>query len=344
MNHVLIQLRNIEKSFGKQRIINGLNLDIDDGEFLTLLGPSGCGKTTLLRMINGFETPDKGQVLLDGKNQSEIPPNKRQVNTVFQSYALFPHLNVRDNIAFALKMKGADKDEIKKRVDEVMELTDLEALAERRPSKLSGGQQQRVAIARSLVNKPKVLLLDEPLGALDLKLRKQMQIELRKMQKQLGITYVYVTHDQEEALTISDRIVVMNKGNIEQAGAPLEIYYNPKTRFVADFLGESNFFEGRVEDGKFIYSDIQIPVDEADGRARLLSVRPEFVRISRKKPDGFCLEARVNSITYLGHTNRIELELAGGKLIYALDESDTVKNIENVYISWNSCDCRLITK
>ncbi|MEE1342921.1 MAG: ATP-binding cassette domain-containing protein, partial [Lachnospiraceae bacterium] len=211
MEKTLIQLEHIHKSYGKQTIIEDLSLEVRDGEFLTLLGPSGCGKTTLLRMINGFETPDKGEVLLDGVNQVAIQPNKREVNTVFQSYALFPHLTVRENIEFSLKMKKVDKNEIKERVDEVLELTNLEALASRKPGKLSGGQQQRVAIARSLVNKPKVLLLDEPLGALDLKLRKQMQIELKKMQRRLGITYVYVTHDQEEALTISDRIVVLNK-------------------------------------------------------------------------------------------------------------------------------------
>lgn len=344
MSEVLIRLKNIEKSFGGQKIINNLNLDIKDGEFLTLLGPSGCGKTTLLRMINGFESPDAGEVILGGENQSEIPPNKRQVNTVFQSYALFPHLSVRDNIAFALRMKKASKAEIKRRVDEVMELTSLIPLADRKPSKLSGGQQQRVAIARSLVNKPKVLLLDEPLGALDLKLRKQMQLELRKMQKQLGITYVYVTHDQEEALTISDRIVVMNKGNIEQLGEPWEIYHNPKTRFVADFLGESNFFEGSLNGSEFIYNGISIPAPKGADSSALLSVRPEFVHISKAKPDGFCMPACVTDITYLGITNRLRLSLDinKDKPVYALNASEEIKCGEKVFIWWNKEDSAVI--
>lgn len=345
MEKTLIQLEHIHKSYGKQTIIEDLSLEVRDGEFLTLLGPSGCGKTTLLRMINGFETPDKGEVLLDGVNQVAIQPNKREVNTVFQSYALFPHLTVRENIEFSLKMKKVDKNEIKERVDEVLELTNLEALASRKPGKLSGGQQQRVAIARSLVNKPKVLLLDEPLGALDLKLRKQMQIELKKMQRRLGITYVYVTHDQEEALTISDRIVVLNKGNIEQIGEPFEIYHSPKTEFVASFLGESNFFEGKYENGVFHCGGAQIPV-EANGikDANLLSVRPEYIHISLEKMDENALEAMVTEVTYLGQTNRIELKLKDGKKVYALSEIEELEKRKKVFLTFHYKECTLLKK
>lgn len=345
MEKTLIQLEHIHKSYGKQTIIEDLSLEVRDGEFLTLLGPSGCGKTTLLRMINGFETPDKGEVLLDGVNQVAIQPNKREVNTVFQSYALFPRLTVRENIEFSLKMKKVDKNEIKERVDEVLELTNLEALASRKPGKLSGGQQQRVAIARSLVNKPKVLLLDEPLGALDLKLRKQMQIELKKMQRRLGITYVYVTHDQEEALTISDRIVVLNKGNIEQIGEPFEIYHSPKTEFVASFLWESNFFEGKYENGVFHYGDAKIPV-EANGTkdANLLSVRPEYININLGKTEENALEATVAEVTYLGQTNRIELKLKDGKKVYALSEIEELEKGKKVFLTFHSKECTLLKK
>lgn len=345
----LIKLEHISKSFGSQKIIVDLSLDIRDGEFLTLLGPSGCGKTTLLRMINGFESPDSGKVLLGDVDQMRIAPEKREVNTVFQSYALFPHLTVRENIAFGLRMKKVDKNEIKERVDEVLELTSLEALADRKPAKLSGGQQQRVAIARSLVNKPKVLLLDEPLGALDLKLRKQMQIELKKMQRRLGITYVYVTHDQEEALTISDRIVVLNKGNIEQIGEPWDIYHTPRTEFVADFLGESNFFEGCYKGGShggtFLYEDYHFPAESPeDGNENLLSVRPEYVKVTMEKPKGFSLEASVTGVTYLGQTNRLKLKLRNGKKVYALSAEEGFSVGNPVYITWQPDECTMLKK
>lgn len=343
---VLISIKNIKKSFDKQVVINSLNLDIMDGEFLTLLGPSGCGKTTLLRMINGFEKPDEGTISLDGESMDQIPPNKRQVNTVFQSYALFPHLTVRDNIAFPLKMKKVPEKEIKERVDEVLELTNLESLAKRKPSKLSGGQQQRVAIARSLVNRPKVLLLDEPLGALDLKLRKQMQIELKKMQRRLGITYVYVTHDQEEALTISDRIVVLNKGNIEQMGEPSDIYHNPNTEFVASFLGESNFFDGYFSSEKFMYHNISLPYSETSMAAVtassdltesfLLSVRPEYIHITKKCISEYCIKSTVKAITYLGQILRVEVLTEFGNTVHILYEDNDLKKEEVVYIYWKA--------
>ena len=236
----IISLRNIVVEFDGEQILKNINLDIKDKEFVTLLGPSGCGKTTTLRIIGGFLTPTSGDVLLDGKRINDLPPHKRDVNTVFQKYALFPHLNVYENIAFGLRIKKVSEKEIVRRVGEMLELVNLTGFEKRSVQRLSGGQQQRVAIARALVNRPKILLLDEPLGALDLKLRKDMQTELRKIQQALELTFVYVTHDQEEALTMSDTVVVMNAGHIQQIGSPTDIYNEPKNAFVADFIGESN--------------------------------------------------------------------------------------------------------
>ena len=250
-NKKLIELNGITKEYDGSLALDNINLFIRDGEFMTLLGPSGCGKTTLLRIIAGFVTPTSGSVLIDGKDMKGVPPHKRQVNTVFQKYALFPHLNVFDNIAFGLKIKRISKAQIEEKVNAMLKLVNLEGYGKRWIDQLSGGQQQRVAIARALVNEPKVLLLDEPLGALDLKLRKEMQIELKRMQQQLGITFVFVTHDQEEALTMSDTIVVMKDGVIQQIGGPTDIYNEPKNPFVADFIGESNIIPGvMLEDYK----------------------------------------------------------------------------------------------
>ena len=243
----LIRLENISKEYDGTPVLNDINLYVRKNEFLTLLGPSGCGKTTTLRIIGGFEKPTAGRVLFDGQDITDLPPYKRRVNTVFQKYALFPHLNVYENIAFGLKVAKRPKDEINKRVDSMLDLVNLREYGKRRVDSLSGGQQQRVAIARALVNEPEVLLLDEPLGALDLKLRKGMQLELKRMQQRLGITFIFVTHDQEEALTMSDRIVVMNKGVIEQDDNPDNIYHYPSTKFVAKFIGESNFFDTETE-------------------------------------------------------------------------------------------------
>ena len=242
----LITLENISKEFDGTTVLDNINLYIRKNEFLTLLGPSGCGKTTTLRIIGGFETADTGKVIFDGKEINDVPPYKRRVNTVFQKYALFPHLNVRDNIAFGLKIKKMPKQEINKRVDKMLDLVNLRGYGNRSVDSLSGGQQQRIAIARALVNEPEVLLLDEPLGALDLKLRKEMQLELKSMQQRLGITFIYVTHDQEEALTMSDTIVVMHGGHIQQIGSPKTIYDEPKNAFVANFIGESNIFKGTM--------------------------------------------------------------------------------------------------
>ena len=246
MEKKIIELKNISKNFEDQQVLKGIDLNIYENEFLTLLGPSGCGKTTLLRIIGGFEEPSNGQLIFDGKDISKVPPYKREVNTVFQKYALFPFLNVADNIAFGLNLKKMDKDVIEKKVSRMLELVGLKGFEKRDVTLLSGGQQQRVAIARALVNEPKVLLLDEHLGALDAKLRKDMQTELKKIQKEVGITFIFVTHDQEEALSMSDTIVVLNDGVIQQIGTPMDIYNEPQNRFVAEFIGESNIIEGNM--------------------------------------------------------------------------------------------------
>ena len=252
MSNRLIDLQHITKSFGSSTILDDMSLYIRENEFLTLLGPSGCGKTTTLRIIGGFETPDKGQVLFDGKDITNLPPNKRQLNTVFQKYALFTHMNIAENIAFGLKIKGKSKSYINDKIKYALKLVNLDGYENRMPDSLSGGQQQRVAIARAIVNEPKVLLLDEPLGALDLKPRQDMQYELIRLKNELGITFIYVTHDQEEALTMSDTIVVMNQGYIQQIGTPEDIYNEPENAFVADFIGDSNIFDAVMVQDKLV--------------------------------------------------------------------------------------------
>ena len=277
----IIDIRGVSKTFGGKTVLKDINLFINQGEFLTLLGPSGCGKTTLLRMIAGFLQPDEGSILLDGKELGDTPPHLRPLNTVFQRYALFPHLDVYDNIAFGLKLKGVPEDEIEKRVRKVLKLVVMSDYEDRDVETLSGGQQQRIAIARAIVNQPKVLLLDEPLAALDLKMRKDMQIELKEMHRKLGITFIYVTHDQEEALTLSDTIVVMNEGRIQQIGTPIDIYNEPVNAFVADFIGESNILNGTmIRDRRvsFIGHDFDC-VDEGFGENTPVDVvvRPEDI-------------------------------------------------------------------
>ncbi len=252
-NKKLLEIKNITLSFDQDKVLDNVSLYVKDKEFVTFLGPSGCGKTTTLRIIAGFVSPDEGDVYFEGKKINDLPPHKREVNTVFQRYALFPHLNVFDNVAFGLKIAKVPPQEIKNRVKKMLAMVDLKGFEHRRVTKLSGGQQQRVAIARALVNQPKVLLLDEPLGALDLKLRKEMQIELKAIQKQLGITFIYVTHDQEEALSMSDTIVVMKGGEIQQIGTPEDIYNEPKNAFVADFIGESNIFDGIMKQDRLVH-------------------------------------------------------------------------------------------
>lgn len=297
-----IELVGIRKQFDGETILNDINLSIEENEFLTLLGPSGCGKTTMLRIIGGFETPDTGQVLFEGKDIVSVPPYERHINTVFQKYALFSHLNVYDNIAFGLRLKKVSKSEIDQRVKEMLRLVNLIGYEKRSVDSLSGGQQQRVAIARALVNEPKVLLLDEPLGALDLKLRKGMQHELKRIQKKVGITFIYVTHDQEEALTMSDKIVVMNEGIIQQIGTPIDIYNEPINTFVAEFIGESNILEAVIpQDYKVVFSNHMFdcldfdfyPNEQVD-----VVIRPEDIEFV--SPEKGMLKGLVKSCTFKG--------------------------------------------
>ena len=280
----IIELRNIKKVFDDTVVVEDFNLEVKKGEFVTFLGPSGCGKTTTLRMIAGFEFPTEGEILLNGEDISHLPPNLRPINTVFQRYALFPHMNVYDNVAFGLNLKHLPKSVINEKVKNVLEVVDLEGVEKRQISTLSGGQQQRIAIARAIVNEPDILLLDEPLGALDLKMRKEMQLELKSMHERLGITFIYVTHDQEEALTMSDKVVVMSDGMIQQIGTPEEIYNEPKNAFVADFIGESNIFEGKMAASMTVsFCGAEFPcVDNVPKDTRVdVVVRPEDVVITR---------------------------------------------------------------
>ncbi len=309
----IVEFRNVTKRFagpGGEEVlaVNNMQLDIREGVFFSILGPSGCGKTTTLRMIGGFESPSEGDVAIDGKLQGETPPNNRPVNTVFQNYALFPHMTVFDNVAFGLQMKKVPKEGIEGRVLEILEMVKLPGMERRKPKQLSGGQQQRVALARALINLPKVLLLDEPLGALDPKLRKGMQLELKELQNRVGITFVYVTHDQEEALTMSDLIAVMNKGELLQVGPPEEIYEHPKTRFVADFIGETNFLEGTIAEvsGKEIVVSLDNQIDirassnasVKKGQAVSVAIRPERMRLNGR--GNGMVKGLVEKTVYLG--------------------------------------------
>ncbi len=322
---VIAQLENITKDFDGVQILKPTNLSIYEGEFLTFLGPSGCGKTTTLRIIAGLETPTEGTVKLEGRDVTNLPPYKRNVNTVFQNYALFPNMNVFDNVAFGLVEKRLGKAEIREKVDAMLQLVQLGKMGKRKPNQLSGGQKQRVAIARALANDPKLLLLDEPLGALDLKLRKQMQLELKTLQKNLGITFVYVTHDQEEALTMSDRIIVMNNGKFEQIGTPREIYEHPQNKFVANFIGESNIFEASVvsetgtkgtltlmmENGHVLAEGEGFKYDEIV----YLCLRPENIEISTTPREGFTLKGFVRDHVYVGNIVKTVVELPNGKTV-----------------------------
>ena len=307
MNSSIVSLKNVEKWFGENHVVKNMNLEIQEGEFLTLLGPSGCGKTTTLRMIAGFEDASSGTIEVQGVRVEEMEPFQRDVNTVFQNYSLFPHMTVFENVAYGPSIKKIPKEQIKKSVSEMLELVQMSGYESRKPDELSGGQKQRVAIARALINQPRVLLLDEPLGALDMKLRRQMQIELKRLQKKLGITFVYVTHDQEEAMTMSDRIAVMSDGLILQIDNPVEIYEKPKSRFVADFIGESNIFDGKIktmEDG-ILHAECK----QGDcllygkgfeaGEDIFISVRPEYLMLSKEEQEGFSLKAKIIDYVFM---------------------------------------------
>ena len=323
-NEKLIELRGVSKSYDGETVLCSIDLDIHEHEFITLLGPSGCGKTTTLRIIGGFVTPDEGKVYFDGKLINDIPPHKRPVNTVFQRYALFPHLNVFENIAFGLRIKKVPEEQIREQVKEMLAMVNLRGFERRRVDSLSGGQQQRVAIARALINKPKILLLDEPLGALDLKLRKDMQVELKRMQRQTGITFIFVTHDQEEALSMSDTIVVMADGKIQQIGTPEKIYNEPENAFVADFIGESNILDGvMLEDFKVRFSGHTFECVDKDFAPKEkvdIVVRPEDVDVVAV--DKGMLTGIVSSVTFKGDYYEIIVDVGGFK--WMLETSDYV--------------------
>ena len=346
--NALLRLENLKKSFDENPVLKGICLDVMPGEFVTLLGPSGCGKTTTLRIIAGLLEPDAGRVFLDGKDITRLEPEKRDVNTVFQNYALFPHMNVEKNISYGLRIKGVKKSEWQKKVSEMLSLVQLEGYEKRMPSQLSGGQRQRVAIARAVVLNPRLLLLDEPLGALDLKLRRQMQQELKDIQRRLGISFIYITHDQEEALNMSDRIAIMRDGHFEQIGTPEEIYERPKTRFAADFIGQTNLLEATVaeKDGRGLilnYAGMFIPARNADfdvqiGDSVALSLRTERIGFS-KKPVGECnLPGTLRSRHYAGGSMRAVIVLDDGREITVLCQSGERAEGEigeRVFLSWN---------
>jgi spermidine/putrescine transport system ATP-binding protein len=342
---VILRLDHIEKSFGDVKVLKDIDLDVKQGEFITLLGSSGCGKTTTLRIIAGLEIPDKGHVLLEGRDVTFDEPNKRNVNTVFQNYALFPHMDVKANIGYSLKLKHIDKSTISKTVEEALELVQLKGFEKRMPNELSGGQRQRVAIARALVNKPKVLLLDEPLGALDLQLRQQMQTELKRLQTHLGLTFIYITHDQEEAINMSDRIAVMHEGLIEQIGTPAQVYDRPRTSYVARFVGSANIIEGRVSavyeeaakienhSGSFLASsqDKSFSI----GQKVRAAVRRENIVLNREV-SGSGLRATVKEKRFAGGVLQIFAELQDGSEIIATRhglDSD-IKTGDSVFLTW----------
>lgn len=359
--NTIVDIKGVNKIYGTNHVVKDLNLLVEEGEFLTLLGSSGCGKTTTLRMIAGFEEPTTGSITVEGEPIEDKEPYERNVNTVFQSYALFPHMTIYDNVAYGLKMKKVPKKEIKERVLKLLEMVQLSGFEKRYPSQLSGGQKQRVAIARALINRPKVLLLDEPLGALDLKLRKQMQLELKRLQKKLNITFIYVTHDQEEALTMSDRIAIMHDGVMDQIGSPTEIYERPATKFVATFIGETNVFDGTIrsiEGGKAVIGiengevTSSGSVEEGDGKNTgfavnefvTVSVRPEKMHFSPKPVEGFTVPAVVRDYIYVGSVlkciavlpngNEIKMEKLAGEELPPIGEK--------VFICWEPEDAVLI--
>ena len=358
----LIEFKNVTKRYGDFTAIDNLTLTIYEKEFYALLGPSGCGKTTLLRLLAGFETPTSGQIFIGGKDISKIPPNQRSVNMMFQSYALFPHMNVEKNIGFGLKQEGKSKSEIKNRVDEMLSLVQLNEFAKRKPHQLSGGQRQRVALARSLAKNPKLLLLDEPLGALDKKLRERTQFELMNLQEELGLTFMIVTHDQEEAMTVASRIAVMDKGLVKQVDTPAVIYEAPNSRYVSDFIGDVNFIEGKVNsaDGK----GVTLKTEEGDkfvldtdkpfnaGDKIWLAIRPEKVGVSKTKPDGMnnVIKGTVIDIAYSGNISTYYVQLSNGQTLKAQTANNrrlSAREIswdDEVWLSWTDTAAITLTE
>jgi spermidine/putrescine transport system ATP-binding protein len=336
MAEFAVEMQDVLKQFvtpegGILNAVNHVTMQIRDGEFFSLLGASGCGKTTSLRMIAGFELPTDGKIFIHGKEMSQVPAFQRPINTVFQQYALFPHMTVEQNIGFGLEMKGVSKAERARRVSEALEMVRLPGMEMRRPKQMSGGQQQRIALARALVNKPEVLLLDEPLGALDLKLRKEMQLELKTLQREVGITFIYVTHDQEEALTMSDRIAVMSKGNVLQIGAPQEIYERPASKYVADFIGETNFIDGVVkgQNGSLVEVELAgagvVCVESnhtfPNGQQVSVAVRPEKLRLNTEIPNGNNLKGHVEDVIYIGTDTHYGIRFAGGQKVRVREQN-----------------------
>lgn len=359
MSEIAVELKGVTKNFGPVIAVQDMNLVIQEGEFFSLLGPSGCGKTTTLRLIAGFEQPTAGEIYIAGQPQQGIPPYRRPVNTVFQNYALFPHMTVYENIAFGLQMQRVPRAEIRRRVEEALEMVRLSGLENRRPRELSGGQQQRVALARALVNRPRVLLLDEPLGALDQKLRKAMQLELKALQHRLGITFIYVTHDQEEALTMSDRIAVMNQGRILQVGTPEEVYEHPSDRFVADFIGETNFLEGMVTEVRADRATIQVngslvlwagaSEGITPGQMVTVAIRPEKIFLHAHPPGPYAVSGTIHDVVYTGADIRYLVRLTDRTLIQVRlqnvgnGSSPHFPREEKVYLTWRPEAARLLT-
>ncbi|MBQ3575661.1 MAG: ABC transporter ATP-binding protein [Clostridia bacterium] len=354
MADTLLRVEGLEKSFDGKRILKGLDFEVGRGEFVTLLGPSGCGKTTTLRIIAGLLEADSGRVLLDGRDITRMPPEKRNVNTVFQNYALFPHMNVEQNISYGLRMRGEKKEVWRKKVSEMLRIVQMEGHEKRMPSQLSGGQCQRIAIARALVLEPELLLLDEPLGALDLKLRRQMQVELKEIQKNLGVAFVYITHDQEEALNMSDRIAVMSEGAFMQVGTPEEIYEHPSGRFVAGFIGQTNILDCKIvsagENTVLEYAGERFPArndlpDASAGDAACLCLRQEKISFSREKGENAYLTGKLIEKRYAGGSMRAFIRLNGGDEIQALCSTSDRSGGEagdTVYLTWNPSETPVV--
>jgi spermidine/putrescine ABC transporter ATP-binding subunit len=357
----IISIRNLTKRFGPVAAVDDVSFDIAPNEFFALLGPSGCGKTTLLRMIAGLETPTQGEIVIDGQNMAFTPPNQRPVNMVFQSYAVFPHMSVRSNVEYGLRVVGTPRDETRKRAEEALAMVKLSELAERRPDQLSGGQRQRVALARALVKRPKVLLLDEPLSALDAKLREQMQLELTRLQRTVGITFIIVTHDQDEALSMANRIAVMNQGKVSQIASPAELYEHPSSRFVADFIGKVNLIEAHVKsrkNGHLVLSarsigDVAVPYDKPADGAVTLAVRPEKLKLQTIDPsrqDLIAVHGRIRDVAYYGDTSHVIVSGKDGIELSINVQNDSraggpgVRQGQEIWVSWLPRDTLVLTE